>query len=83
MSSQPDPHPVEKTTAYQTYVPELTDAFAFVMGHVDEVGPDPAIQIKPVMFMHDEDCDHDDGRMFEVTVTGSVTVETKAHVSPI
>lgn len=42
-------HPVEKTVRYaQGGLPDLQAAWAFVMAHVDLVGPDPQIKITPV-----------------------------------
>lgn len=39
---------IEVTTRYATSVDELADAWAFVMAHVDKVGADPYIGIKPL-----------------------------------
>jgi hypothetical protein len=57
--------PVERTIMYATTVTALGEAWAFVMGHLDEVGPDPSIQIKPLWWS-------DDSRRFEVVVSGMV-----------
>lgn len=45
--------PVELTTRYATTVDELSDAFSFVMSHLDHVGSDPTISIGPVWSFND------------------------------
>lgn len=69
--------PIEVTTRYATSVDDLPAAWAFVMDHVDKVGPDPSIHIKPlwVVSVHDMDRDEPEGgwpRRFEVVVEGMV-----------
>lgn len=54
--------PIEVTTKYATTVNTLPEAWAFVMNHIDRVGPDPHIRISPVWLT--------DPREFEVTVHG-------------
>ena len=63
------------TRSYASTTETLTDAWAFVMTLVDEVGPDPCIEIRPTWFYgHAE---HEEGvRMFEVVVEGSEVVDT-------
>lgn len=67
--------PVEVTTQYATTVDELHDAWAFVMAHVDKVGPNPSIKISPIWSYGVIDMDHDESdapRRFEVAVSGMV-----------
>lgn len=59
--------PVEVTTRYVTTVPELTDAFAFVMDRIDTCGADPMVSIRPTWRFDDNG---DSTRFFEVTVEG-------------
>jgi hypothetical protein len=77
--------PIERTTRYATSVDELGDAWAFVMDHLEKVGPDPEVSIKPFwrMKIHDMDRpDYDDEakppRRFGVVVSGMVEVEEDA-----
>jgi predicted membrane-bound spermidine synthase len=60
--------PVERTIKYATTVPALGEAWTFVMGHLDEVGPDPSIEIRPMWTCSDDD----ETRRFEVAVSGMV-----------
>lgn len=60
--------PIEVTTRYATSVDELADAWAFVMAHVDKVGADPYIGIKPLWSSGDDFTQ----RRFEVVVSGMV-----------
>lgn len=64
--------PVEVTTRYVTTVDELGDAWAFVMAHLDCLGPDPRIVVKPVWISSplDMDLDIQVPRRFEVLVEG-------------
>jgi hypothetical protein len=55
------------TTQYAVRVDDLYTAWAFVMEHVDHVGPDPSIQISPVWLRDD---DGESVTRFEVTVRG-------------
>lgn len=61
--------PVEVTTRFATTVHELSDAWAFVMDKIDQVGPDPSIAINPV-WRHNGD--GLDPRHFEVAISGMV-----------
>lgn len=57
---------VEVTVRYRTTVDTLSEAWAFVMGHLDGLGPQPYIEIQPVAVVddiHEEPTDR-----FEVTV---------------
>jgi hypothetical protein len=58
--------PVERTIKYATTVGTLPEAWAFVMAHVDGVGPEPSIHIGPVWVYGDGL----NGRHFEVAVEG-------------
>lgn len=64
--------PVEVTTSYVTTVDDLTTAWAFVMAHIDTLGPDPHIDVAPVTWDHDSDQQR---RRFEVSVSGMVQKE--------
>ena len=70
--------PTERTTRYVTSVTDLGEAWAFVMGHIDMVGPDPTVRIEPkwlvpIAAMGDED--YQSERVFEVLVEGMVEVD--------
>lgn len=60
--------PVEVTTRYATTVHTLTDAFAFVMDRIDQVGGRPRVAITP--FTSIALNEGDDERAFEVVVEG-------------
>lgn len=65
---------VEKTTRLTVVVNDLAAAWAFIMARLDEVGPNPSVQIHPMWVYSGTD---DEGtRKFEVTVSG-MTTETK------
>jgi hypothetical protein len=55
------------TTQYAVRVNDLNAAWAFVMEHIDHVGPDPSIHITPVWLRDD---DGEPVTRFEVTVRG-------------
>lgn len=59
--------PIEKTIRYATSVDELSDAWAFVMEHLESVGDGPSISISPIWSGPEFD-----ERRFEVTVSGMV-----------
>lgn len=62
----------ERTTTLATNVRSITDAFAFVMEHIDTVGSEPSIHIGPVWVVDDGVA----GRAeFEVSVSGTVEVD--------
>lgn len=64
--------PIEMTTQYATTVINLTDAWSFVMEHIDKVGTAPSISISPVWtFSNDKE---DPEQHFEVVVSGMVEV---------
>lgn len=69
MNTDTEKSPVEIVTTYSTQVDELSEAWTFVMDHLDKLGDDPSIHITPV-FSYCED--HGDERYFEVTVMGRV-----------
>lgn len=56
---------------YSTQVATLTEAWQFVMGRVDQVGPDPRVSISPVWRGDDFEI-----REFEVVVEGTTPVST-------
>lgn len=60
---------VEVTTKFATTVDDLTAAWAFVMDHIDQLGPDPSIAINPFWTIIDG---AEQGRRFEVVVSGMV-----------
>lgn len=61
---------VEKTVSWVTTVPDMTSAFAFVMGHVDEFRS-PSIMINPLWT---QEVGADDWTLgFEVKISGEVT----------
>lgn len=65
---------IEVTTRYATNVETLAEAWAFVMDHVDRVGPDPMVTIKPTWYygMGDDEDVNDGDRWFSVVVNGMV-----------
>lgn len=68
----------EFTAKFATTVDDLTDAWSFVMAHVDDVGPSPQVRINPVFHSSafNPVCGSDEpvtwGRFFEVSVSGMV-----------
>ena len=66
--------PVEVTTRYATSVDDLPAAWAFVMEHLDSVGPDPSIDIGPLW----SSVDDFNIRRFSVVVSGMVEAEAQA-----
>lgn len=64
--------PVEYTRRYATSVDTIAEAWQFVMGKVDEVGPRPHIEIIPVVviLMHKDE----DEYRFTVVVSGMVEI---------
>jgi hypothetical protein len=70
--------PIERTVKYTTNADELADAWAFIMTKVDEVGPDPHIQIRPLHQIDDDKPMRDPDnwkRVFEVTISGMEEVK--------
>lgn len=61
--------PIEATIQYATVVEDLNAAWVFVMGLIDQLGPDPTIKINPV-WSHQVD---ETQRRFEVVVSGMVS----------
>jgi len=71
--------PIEVTTRYATSVDDLTTAWAFVMEHVDLVGPDPSVEISPHWIISMSDMGDDNinpPRRFSVVVSGMVHKES-------
>ncbi|MCL2463599.1 MAG: hypothetical protein FWF28_00825 [Micrococcales bacterium] len=67
---------VERTVKFATTVDDLPAAWAFVMDHMDDLGPDPQITISPVWQANDSpplDSDFAMVRRFEVAASGTVT----------
>ena len=67
--------PIEVTTRYATTVDDLAAAWAFIMGRLDAVGPDPMIEISPYwrISMNDAMEDRDlPERQFSVVLSGMV-----------
>ncbi len=68
------------TAKYSTLVNEITEAWTFVMSHIEKVGADPQIFIGPEWGCgnpHDGDDEHGEcfsTRRFGVVVEGSVPV---------
>lgn len=73
--------PIEVTTRYATTVEDLSAAWAFVMEHLENVGPDPEVHIKPIWIISVRDMDRDDApetpRRFEVVVSGMVHLDER------
>jgi hypothetical protein len=69
---------VEFTARYATAVEDLASAWAFVMEHVDKVGPDPSIHITPYWGVGANEellAVEDFQRRFQVVVDGLVPME--------
>lgn len=65
--------PVEKTVRYATTVEDLAGAWAFVMEKLEQVGPDPSVEISPVWtFSVSGPDDETPPRHFSVVVSGMV-----------
>lgn len=69
-------HAIEVTTKFVTTVDDLPTAWAFVMDHIDALGPDPQVQIRPIWLMSVTEAmdgrDERPMRQFEVVVSGMV-----------
>ena len=61
--------PIERTVRYATTVPDLPDAWSFVMTWIDELGHAPKVSISPYWTGAADDSD-DMVRRFEVVVEG-------------
>jgi len=66
--------PIERTTTFATTVDDLAAAWAFIMGRIEEVGPDPRITISPIWSFSASslDVEQNPPRRFEVSVSGMV-----------
>jgi hypothetical protein len=65
--------PVEITTTYVTSVATLPEAWAFVMEHIDKLGPRPTVRVDPRTIYAVNEIGDDDARgesLFEVLVSG-------------
>lgn len=65
---------IEKHVSYSTSVSELTEAFVFVMSHVEEFKA-PSIQIQAFSRLEVEDEDETWTPMFGVSVSGTVEID--------
>jgi hypothetical protein len=73
--------PVEVTTRYATTTADLPGAWAFVMDHIESVGPDPSIHITPMWTVRVHDIDDElehVPRHFSVVVEGMVEKGTES-----
>lgn len=70
---------IEMTTKLVTTVSDLPAAWAFVMEHLDDLGPDPEVHIKAIWIMSVAEAmdgrDERPAREFEVAVSGMVQRE--------
>lgn len=66
--------PVEFLAQYATSVPDLQAAWAFVMAHIDRVGPNPSVKINPSWRFTPEA-----ERRFEVVVAGSIEIKEASY----
>lgn len=67
--------PVEVTTRFATTVDELSDAWAFIMAKLEDVGPDPSVEISPIWLRPMDFAGNDEDpwpRQFSVVVSGMV-----------
>jgi hypothetical protein len=77
--------PTEVTIRYATTVDTLTDAWAFVMAHLEHVGPDPSIQITPAWIVSVDATLGDETRPprhFEVVISGMVETHEEDSLPP-
>lgn len=70
--------PIEVDTRYSTTVDELTDAWSFVMEHIDKIGPHPSIRIYPCWGVDRDEAleEPDDQVHFHAVVEGAVEMKT-------
>ena len=68
--------PIEVTTRYATTVEDLAAAWAFVMDHIDKVGGDPGIDIRPIWQWDGYEDSSQAVRRFTVVVDGMVEEPT-------
>lgn len=45
---------VQHTVKYETLAEDMTTAWAFVMAHIDKVGPEPSVTIRPCLVWKDQ-----------------------------
>jgi hypothetical protein len=68
------PDPIEMMTRYATTVDDISEAWAFVMDHLDLVGDDPSVEIQPTWSFSIADIDREVDevpRRFSVVVSGT------------
>jgi hypothetical protein len=68
---------VAVTTRYAMWVNEMPQAWAFVMEHLDLVGPDPSVKITPHMAVRVGAEDEEPRRRFSVVIEGTTNVDHK------
>jgi hypothetical protein len=73
---------VEVTTRYATRVDELTDAFAFVMSHLELAGPTPNVHITSVWVISRDDPDAEPVTRFNVVVEGYSETDNVIQAQP-
>ena len=62
---------IEVTTKYATTVSDLTQAWSFIMEHIDKVGTHPSVNIHPIWVFEDKE----EHRALEVSVEGMIERE--------
>ena len=65
--------PIETTTRKVTTVDDITEAWAFVMEHIDAAGGRPHVEIRPITIFSIEEVANQEGsgrQRFEVVVEG-------------
>lgn len=61
---------VQRKIVFTDSVESVDKAFGFVMDHLEQVGDDPSVKIRPVWFSDLFDSSNEMVREFEVTVSG-------------
>ena len=73
----------ERTISYAAAVDSLSDAWSFVMAHLDELGDEPTIEIKPehIFYIADavEGIEREPIRQFGVRVSGMIVIESEGE----
>lgn len=62
---------IEVTTKYATTVSNLTEAWSFIMEHIDKVGLFPSVNIHPIWIFKD----NEEYKELEVSVEGTIEKE--------
>jgi hypothetical protein len=73
--------PVEIDTRYSTTVDTMQEAFAFVMEHIDTMGPEPSVHINPCWGVdRDEAVNEPEGSVhFHVCVEGTTEMKNEEN----